>query len=366
MTNATFLWKNLWNTGTLTYSSQHSNFPASNTRHRHHTRVWRPNYDAASGWGTFVIAAGVNDKIDFDEGGGELTGTLTPGTYDADTLATEIKTQMDVAGALTYTVEYLDASNKFKISATGAFTIRWATGTNTATSVGTTIGFDITANDTGTDNYTADYIRIHSEEWLKVDMGQTQAIKAFCFKKHNFQSNAQVRIQGHASDAWGSPSVNQLLSLSADITIYFWVTAQNYRWWRYYMQDASNPDGYVETGRCFAGGHFSPTVNCERGYLTDFVDPSDVNFSDGGQITSSKKTKYEKTSYLFNYATAADLASFFEMFDELGRSGNLFFTLDRDSASTTTRYVRFAKNLRKRHIIRDEQFSIQVIIEDLR
>lgn len=41
MKNIRFLYQNYWDVGTLTYSSQNANFPASNTRHRWWTKAWR-------------------------------------------------------------------------------------------------------------------------------------------------------------------------------------------------------------------------------------------------------------------------------------------------------------------------------------
>lgn len=97
--------------------------------------------------GNTVITGGVNDKIDFEEtGNSELTATLTPGTYTQGNLATEIKTQLDLAGASTYTVTYISASNKMRIDSDGlggggVFNLLFSTGTNAATSVARTVGF---------------------------------------------------------------------------------------------------------------------------------------------------------------------------------------------------------------------------------
>jgi len=41
-----FLHNNLWDSGTLTYSSQSVNFPASNVRHRWHTKYWESTGDS--------------------------------------------------------------------------------------------------------------------------------------------------------------------------------------------------------------------------------------------------------------------------------------------------------------------------------
>lgn len=63
-----------------------------------------------------------NNKIDFDETGVTLSATLVSGTYDRDELATEIQTQLNAVGALTYTVSF-DETDKLTILATGNFSL---------------------------------------------------------------------------------------------------------------------------------------------------------------------------------------------------------------------------------------------------
>lgn len=61
-----------------------------------------------------------NQLIDFNEGGSDLTATLTAGSYTFSGLLTEIQTQLNAAGALTYTVAN-DGNGSIVISATGVF-----------------------------------------------------------------------------------------------------------------------------------------------------------------------------------------------------------------------------------------------------
>lgn len=76
-----------------------------------------------------------NNKLNFKEGSGaELTATLTNGSYSLSGLATEIKTQMDATGALTYTVT-IDSDDQLTIEATGAFSLLIKTGTNRHVSI---------------------------------------------------------------------------------------------------------------------------------------------------------------------------------------------------------------------------------------
>jgi len=81
-----------------------------------------------------------NNKLDFNEGGSELTATLSTGTFTLTTLAAEIKTQMDSAGALTYTV-VVSKDDKITISSTDAFSLLPTDGSNSNVSILPTIGF---------------------------------------------------------------------------------------------------------------------------------------------------------------------------------------------------------------------------------
>jgi len=125
--------------------------------------------------GAFIITAGVNDKIDFKEGtGSELNVTLDPDTYTPTTLCAEIKAKMEAANSLIFSVTCPSATKKFKIEATGNFSLLWKTGTNGSdnldTHVGTTIGFSDDEDDTGDDGYEAgkDMISIHKQDIIGV------------------------------------------------------------------------------------------------------------------------------------------------------------------------------------------------------
>jgi hypothetical protein len=106
--------------------------------------------------GMYFIVSAANNKLDFGEGGAELTATLTNGTYTAAALAAEVKTQLDAGGALTYTVTYSATTRKFTIAATGTFELKWNTGTHKATDCSVLLGFSDAADDTGAATYTSD------------------------------------------------------------------------------------------------------------------------------------------------------------------------------------------------------------------
>ena len=370
MSKIRFMWDNEADAATITSSTEHTNFPDDNVVHRWHTRPWRSNYGAGSGWGRFVITAASNDRIDFDEGGGEITANLTPGVYTADSLAAHLKVIMDVAsGAHTYTWEYLDGSNKFKCTdGTGNFQFLWLNGTNVARSVGPVIGADMTADAPNPAGpiWTADYIRIHNAEWLVFDFGSAQSVQSFVLRNNNFQSGATVRIQGHTANTWAAPSVTYTFgTIDNDIMVYFWASVQSYQYWRIYINDIDNPDGYVEMGRVFLGSYFSPTRGFKEEYGDNILDPSDVMFSKGGQISSNEEDEYVSVDLSFPAATA-DFATFKSMFNDRGRRKDMFVCLDTDNFATETYYMRFASQFNASHMWNREYYWVQTQLEELR
>lgn len=366
MQNARILWNNLLDSAIQTYSSQHPNFPASNAHKKHRTKMWRSRYGATSNWGYFLVEIGVNDALDFDEGGAELQATLTAGAYSATTLCTEIKTRMDALGALTYTVTYSDVTNKFTIAATGNFTIRWNTGTNAATNCADLLGYDDSADDDGgSASFTADYIRIHSEEWLKWNLGSAQDILAFAVLNHNLSSTGTMKIQLNNADVWTAPAVSVTLSLNANIIVYFWSSTQSYQWVRYYINDVDNSELYTQVGRAYIGTYHEFEVNYRRDYTHEHIDPSDIMESEGGQITTNRKTIFQELDMVFEYMTAADLAELRTIFNSRGQHKEIFFCRDADSANSTTLYSRFTKSLQAKHIVRDETYTVPMSIREL-
>jgi len=95
-----------------------------------------------------------NQYINFDEGGGELSATLTGGSYTHTTLATVVKTALDAAGGQVYTVAFDRDTRKYTISATSNFSLLINTGSQIGSSPFTLLGFT-GADLSGTNTYTS-------------------------------------------------------------------------------------------------------------------------------------------------------------------------------------------------------------------
>ncbi len=87
----------------------------------------------------------------FDEGGSEIIADVELGSYTPTELAIKIKTALDTAGALTYTVAFNRSTRSFTISSTSNFSLLVSSGSATA-SVFEVIGFT-GADRTGASSY---------------------------------------------------------------------------------------------------------------------------------------------------------------------------------------------------------------------
>jgi hypothetical protein len=96
-----------------------------------------------------------NNIINFDEGGGELSATVSPGIFSATDFATAIQTALNSAGALVYTVTFNRSDRTITISATGTFSLLASSGTQISVSPWNLMGYSA-IDLTGASTYTGD------------------------------------------------------------------------------------------------------------------------------------------------------------------------------------------------------------------
>jgi len=94
-----------------------------------------------------------SNKLDFSEGGGQLTAELTSGSYTLGEYASALQSAMRAAGLLEYTVSVNRSGNIITISAPSTFSLLLNTGTNVGVSLAETIGFMQASDLTGASSY---------------------------------------------------------------------------------------------------------------------------------------------------------------------------------------------------------------------
>lgn len=338
-----FIYKNFWRNGIiLAQSSESPQFPADNTQDDIKSLVWQSRNGAGTGNGRFVIGA-TNKYIDFDEGGAELTATITPATYNAQTLCTEIKTQMEVAGALTFTVTYSETTGKFTVAATGNFTLRWQSGTNTANTAGVPLGFAVAANDTGAATYTGDYVSIHTSEAIDCDFGEALEYDFVAVLGHNFTAAAVIKFYGADDDAFTSNVVTDTVAYNGNNIFAFPAAARTKRYSRFYVEDPTNPSMYVQVGVIVVGKYV--TMNRDYGpNSSGTVDESETELSPAMCLfTVQEKPKIMRWELPHKGLNAASDAQVELMRINNGVTKALVMCIDYTAPNTTGYWVRFTE-----------------------
>ena len=152
-----------------------------------------------------ILAGGVsdNDVIQWlDTGALARAATLDAGNYTGATLAAHIKVKMDASpGSDVYTVSYSATTGKFTISTGANFVLKWNTGVAEVGRLATALGYDNSADDSGAASHESDTVVVHTEDYLRIDMGSAVTPGAGFFMGHFLSAGASVKIYGHGTDA---------------------------------------------------------------------------------------------------------------------------------------------------------------------
>ncbi len=183
-------------------------------------------------------------------------------------------------------------------------------------------------------------------QWLKLDKGAEVGARAMIIRKNNFtDGTATVKFQAHASDAWGSPTVDETVGdWDNEIIPLIWPTVKTYQWWRIAITDTTNTAGYVSVGRVYLGTIFEPTRNVIWNTpMPTPTDPSLITESEGGQVFSIQHTIYNSIEAQFQGLSQSDFETLRDHFNTVGMTKNFFFCMDLADPWKTLYYVRFTQ-----------------------
>jgi hypothetical protein len=313
----------------ITASSSNTNFPASNLTNPLRSKRWRSS-------GTFIVDS-TNNKIDFKESGGgaQLHATITSGTYTPTTLAAEIKTQLQTAGAQTYTVTFSTSTGLWTISSAGSYlSFLNSTGTNTATAIlKLSLGFS-TSDLTGSLTYTGSTVAIHTKESIIFDFQTSQDIDSviLLWPKEDgikLSSGAVVKIQANATNVWTAPSVDQTLTIDEAYLVasHFFTSVQSYRYWRVTIVDVQNPYLFVELGMIWIGESVD-FDEPENGFKFSIEDTSSVSRTEFGHEYIDEYPLIASVSFNYNVVTYATMQTLENTFRENGSKYPVIVCLD--------------------------------------
>ena len=310
------------------FSSEQTAFPASNALNfQRRSKVWRTN-------GHWEITSSNNTIVFRETTAVDLTATVAVADYSSTVaLFAAIKSALEAAGSSTYTVESDATTLKVKFTSNGAggggiFEIDW-----TSSSMASILGFVSTEEDTGALTYTADELKIHTDEYIEFDFGISTLPTAFALigarnSPIKITPSATIKLQGNETNSWGSPTADLTVDYDDEVfcsvnTSGLWSEALRYA--RIQIIDQANVNGFVEIGALFLGTFFEGTRGkAQFPFRGEHVDRSKRVISEGGQTFSDIREKTEKFSIDWFGLTIAEKESIDDLFFELG-TGNPFF-----------------------------------------
>lgn len=307
------------------FSSEKAAYPASNVYDlQQRTKVWRTA-------GFFRIVSGENSIVFREQAGVDITATVTAGTYASQALfCAEIKAALELVGVGTYTVE-ITTTGKIKITQSvggGATVFQLMTTDAAFADMAEIMGFGTDANFTGADNYTADVLRIHSEEFLLWDLGVPTNPKAFILAGDRnlplkLTPGAVVTLEGNWTNDFDSPAVSISVPLD-DFVLAKWslvdglagAGSPGYRYWRAKIVDRENTRQFIEFGVAYLGSAYVTERGCAVFPLEyGAIDPSEVIVAEAGQtfgyelpVTQGLRLQWNA----LNKAEEQELRHFFE------------------------------------------------------
>jgi hypothetical protein len=343
----------------ITASSANPNFPVSNLSNQLRSKRWRSS-------GTFIIST-ANNKINFKESamGLELTATLSSGSYSPSELCTEIKSQMESVGAATYTVSYSTSTGLWAVATDGSYlSLLNLTGTNQLANVFKLIlGFP-NLDKTGSLTYTGSLIAIHTMESIVFDLKTTQDISAIAvmWPKEDgirLSTTAVVKLEANATDDWSSPAISTEMYLDDIylVSTIFYQTPETYRYWRVTIEDARNPDLYVEIGTVWIGENLDFNEP-ENGFKFKLEDKSKEMSNDFGHSYFDEYPQEASLDFSYSYVDYTTAQSLDSAFRSNGKRKPVLVAIDDTEAV-------FNKNHFFIYGLMDKTFELKHVSYDL-
>lgn len=177
-----------------------------------------------------------------------------------------------------------------------------------------------------------------SGQWITFDCGAPAHITMLAMFGHNLTVGATIQLQGNNADSWSSPGFSMTVARGAGPAVAAFLD-RTYRYWRIVVDDAANPDGYIEIGRITSGVYYEPSVNIGEDAGKRLIDPSILMESDGRQSYAIEREHYRVYSVSFTAIDRAQQDELERMFRAVGTVRPFVFALDPENkASEDTIY----------------------------
>lgn len=192
-------------------------------------------------------------------------------------------------------------------------------------------------------------------EWLAWDFGEATIVDALVGLAHNFSADAmwRYRLAGSAADVTADPAVDTgLVSVwpasgkpddpgESPFSLLTEINGLGYRYGRVDIEDPTNPDGFVQVGRLYAGPAFVPQINVDINPSLGLISPDEVGRTAFGQAYGDNRGPAARVMQVPMSGLDVDEmnAEMFELQRYLGLAKDFAFCLDPAATSHFHRYA---------------------------
>ena len=152
-----------------------------------------------------------------------------------------------------------------------------------------------------------------SDQDVKFSFTSAVDVTYIAITAHNFTSSATVKLQANSSDSWTTPAFETTLTDCGTWCVDSF-TKQTYQYWRLFIDDDTNPDGYLEIGYVFLGEELTmPGMN--RAMIIPQKTNSVSSKSISGQLYGDKRLNYKAAEIKFDVIEDSERQSIKAFFD---------------------------------------------------
>lgn len=183
--------------------------------------------------------------------------------------------------------------------------------------------------------------------------GEPVFLEAFTLWRHNLTSEAQIRVQLYNGPHQTGDLIFDSGNILADIpknlgdlvwgkdplgvsTYTHWETATRAIWFeetfvtvsgRLTVSNPSNPNGFLEVGRIYAGETFSPTINADLDHVFQWETDVKSNPTAGGTVHTLDAALYRRLTFNLSHLSFGDRAEFANLTRALSTHKDFFLAL---------------------------------------
>jgi hypothetical protein len=200
-------------------------------------------------------------------------------------------------------------------------------------------------------------------EAVVFDLGSAQAVTACIILDHTLTAgDSLIKIQGHTSDSWGAPDVNETLTWSADAISKVFSSASK-RYWRFTFTKSASGESR-DIGRIFLGTYYEIDEGpAYDGYDEEIRDLSRKQKTLGGQTYTEVLPQYCMLKTGFSHITTTALTNLKTYIAAVGESVAHFIQVSTASPFNEVFYVKLARATKPKAVVMDSTPSWDLDLE---